>query len=203
MFSFKFRLFPLGFFTGLFNPDALLEVIRDGCQDGYRLVRHEFSFELRRIFVLLAAGAFGMVFKKDANKPELEYDYRIATYSTRFFTRTVDLKKMTRAINEGSAGGYELFYGLKYPTRFLIFFPRESYFFLFRKPYVETNKKYTYTLLQTPYRFFTKTIQPELYEHDLNKAGKTGQLKISFRDERRVFGIFLQQTIVAVFEQEK
>jgi hypothetical protein len=202
MFDFRFRLYPLGFFTGLFDPDNLTEVIREGCQDGYRVVRREFTFETRRVLLVLMATAFGIMFRRDKNNPEPEYDYRIKIYRTRFFTRTVNVKQLTQVLNEGAAGGYELYYGLKYPTRFLFIFPREAYFFIYRKPYAGEAKQYKYSVLQSPYRFFTRTLDPQRYEKDLNEAGQRGQIKVTFRDEKRILGIFAQRTVVGVFEEK-
>ena len=200
MFKFKFRLFPLGFITGMFDPEKLLEVIREGCQDGYRILRREFTFEVRRKFIILALPAFGMVFRREEKTPDAEYDYRLATYCTRFFTRTVNLDKLQQTLDKASAGGYEMYYGMKYPARFLLIFPREAYMFVFRKPYGE-GKQCKYFIQQTPYRFFTRTIDPQRYEKDLNSCGQKGQIKVTFRDERRVLGIFRQNTVVAIFEK--
>ncbi|WP_372367378.1 hypothetical protein [Candidatus Uabimicrobium sp. HlEnr_7] len=200
MFKFKFRLFPLGFLTGMFDPAKLLEIIREGSQDGYRILRREFTFEVRRKLVLFVLPAFGMVFRREEKNQDPEYDYRVTTYCTRFFTRTVNLKKLQATLDEASAGGYEMYYGLKYPARFLFIFPREAYMFIFRKPYTDDGKQYKYFIQQTPYRFFTGTIDPQKYEADLNTSGGKGQIKVSFRDERRLFGIFRQKTAVVVFE---
>ncbi|BBM84190.1 hypothetical protein [Candidatus Uabimicrobium amorphum] len=200
MFKFKFRLFPLGFITGMFDPEKLLEVIREGCQDGYRILRREFTFETRRKFGIFMLPAFGMVFRREEKNQDPEHDYRLATYCTRFFTRTVNLNKLQETLDQAADGGFEMYYAMKYPARFLLIFPREAYMFIFRKPYSGEGKQYKYFIQQTPYRFFTKTIDPQRYENELNESGAKGQIKRTFRDERRVFGIFRQQTVVAVFE---
>lgn len=202
MHSYRFRLFPLGFITGLFDPHKLVEAIRESCQDGYRLLRREFSIERRRVLFFFSALSFGIVSRRKEQAPDTEYDYRVAVYRTRFFTRTVNIKDMTNVLNHAANGGYEFFFGIKYPTRLLLLFPRESYIFFFRKPYSGTVKNYSYRILQTPYRFFSRTIDPTKYEAELSSASKNGQLKISFRDERRVFGLFTQPTVIGIFESE-
>jgi hypothetical protein len=199
--QFRFRLFPLGVFTGMFDPQQLVELIREGCEGGHRLIRREFTLEPRRILLILHALSFGMVFRRDAQKPEPEHDYRVAIYKTRFFTKTVNTNDLTQVLNRAAESGFELYHALKYPTRFLFFFPRESYIFIFRRPFAGQPRPLNYIVHQTPYRFFSRTMDPQIYEQDLNRLGSTGQIKITFRDERRVLGIFRQPTAVAIFEQ--
>ena len=198
--QFRVRLFPLGLLTGMFDPDRLVELIREGAEGGYRLVRREFTIEPRRVLLFLQALAFGLVFRRDGGKSEPEFDYRVAIYKTRFFTKTVNTEELAKTINGASQGGFELYYGIKYPTRFLFFFPRESYIFVFRKPFAGQAPNRSYVVHQTPYRFFSRTMDPQVYEHDLNTLGTRGQIKVTFRDERRILGIFNQPTAVSVFE---
>jgi hypothetical protein len=54
---------------------------------------------------------------------------------------------------------------------------------------------------QTPYRFFSRTLDPVQYEADLNKYAASSTLKVSFRDERRIFKVIVQPTVVAIWEQ--
>ncbi len=200
MFTFRFRMFPLGFFTGLFNPDLLVEMLRDGCRDGYRILRREFTIEKRRVLFFFPALAFGIVFRREEKAPDVEHDYRVAAYKTRFFTRTVNPQELAATLNAAASGGYELLMGVKYPTRFLAIFPRESYTFIFRKPFAGAAKQVAYKVFQTPYRFFTRTLDAEVYEADLQRVGREGQLKVTFRDERRLFGLFRQPTVVGIAE---
>ncbi|WNG60236.1 hypothetical protein F0U59_40135 [Archangium gephyra] len=199
--QFRFRLFPLGLITGMFDPQLLVELIREGCESGHRLIRREFTLEPRRVLLILQALSFGLVFRRDAQKPEPEHDYRVAIYKTRFFTKTVNTEDLARVLNQTAEGGFELYHALKYPTRFLFFFPRESYIFIFRRPFAGQPRQTNYIVHQTPYRFFSRTMDPQVYESDLNTLGRTGQIKITFRDERRVLGLFRQPTAVAIFEQ--
>ncbi len=129
--SYRFRLFPLGFFTGLFNPEKLVEVIRDVCKDGYRMLRREFTIERRRVAFFFSALSFGIVSRREEDFPDPEYDYRVAVYRTRFFTRTVNIDDMTHVLNGTASGGYEFFFAIKYPTRLLLIFQRESYVLFF------------------------------------------------------------------------
>jgi hypothetical protein len=200
MLSFRYRLFPLGFFTTLFNPDLLIETLREGCRNGYRIVRREFSIERRRVLFFFPALAFGILFRRDEKAPDVEHDYRVALYKTRFFTRTVDPEALAAILNAAASDGYELYMGIKYPTRFLGIFPRESYTFIFRKPFAGTVRQFAYKVFQSPYRFFTRTLDPVAYEQDLQRIGQEGQLKITFRDERRLLGIFRQPTVVGIAE---
>lgn len=200
--AFRFRLFPLGLITGLFDTDQLVETIREGCENGYRLIRREFSIEKRRVMFFLGALGFGLMFRKSEGVSEPEYDWKVAIYKTRFFTKTVNTEELESTLNEVAAHGFELHFAVKFPTRLLFFFPRESYVFVFRKPFAGASKRYRYVAHQTPYRFFTRTLDAATYEADLNRLGETGQIKCTFRDERRVFGAFVQPTAVAVFEQE-
>ncbi|MFN7132264.1 MAG: hypothetical protein ACK4N5_09280 [Myxococcales bacterium] len=203
-YAFRFKLFPLGLITGMFDVDLLKEAIREGCENGYKLLRREFTLETRRVLFFLGALGFGLMFRKDEAAPENEYDWRVTLYKTRFFTRTVDLEALTRTLNEAASGGFELHFAIKYPTRFLFFFPRESYVFVFRKPFADAGVQYRYSVAQTPYRFFTRTLDASAYEADLNRQGGQGGLfKVSFRDERRVFGMFRQPTAVTVFEHQE
>lgn len=201
MFTYRFRLFPLGIFTGLFKPEALGEAIREGCRDGFRPVRREVTLEMRRFLFFFPVLAFGLVFRREEASADVEHDWRVSTYCTRFFTRTVDTKAMERALNATAADGFELFLGVKHPTRLLWIFPRESYTFVFRKAYSASMNSFEYCVFQTPYRFFTRTIDPDLYERDLNSIGASGPLKVTFRDERRIFGVFRQPTVVGVAER--
>lgn len=200
MHKYRFHMFPLGIFTGLFDPAVLGEAIREGCRDGFRLVRREFTMEPRRFLLFFPVLAFGIVFRREEANPDPEFDYRVGIYKTRFFTRTVDTKAMERMLNDAASGGYELFHALKFPTRLLWILPRESYTFIFRKPYAGPAASLRYNVFQTPYRFFTRTVDPDLYTRDLNQAGQDGVLKLTFRDERRVFGVFVQPTIVGIAE---
>ena len=120
---FRFVLFKLGIITGLFNVQEFTNAITEGCRDGYRLVRREFSIEPRRILLVLRAYAFGMVFQRDADSPAEEYEWAVANYRTRFFTKTIDVKKLEATLNEVSGGTGELFFAMKYPCRFLFIFP--------------------------------------------------------------------------------
>lgn len=200
--AFRFRLFPLGLFTGLFEPEVLREAIREGCEGGFRILRREFTVEPRRVLFFLAALGFGMIFRRNESAPEPEYDWRVAIYKTRLLTKTVDVDTLQRTLNDATRGGFELHYALKFPTRFLFLFPRESYLFVFRRPIAGEQKTYSYEVQQTPYRFFTRTIDAEQYESNLNRAGQEGaQLKVTFRDERRLFGFIVQPTAIALFER--
>lgn len=196
----RFILFNLGFWTWLFSPAKLVEAIQRGCQGGFRLLRREVTFELRRVFFFFPAPAFGLVFQRDKTSPEPEYQWAIKTYRTRFFTRTVDTKAMQKKVNEGASDGSELFFAMKYSCRFLMIFPREAYFFIFRKRVDGKTPRCQYYIHQTPYRFLTKTIEPKRYEGDLNQWCQRNQLKITFRDERRVLGFFVQPTVVSIWE---
>lgn len=202
MHKYRFRLFPLGVLTGLFEPNALVEAVREGCRDGFRLIRREFTIEPRRFLFFFPVLAFGLVFRREEARPDAEFDYRVALYKTRFFTRTVDTRALERTLNEAAQDGYELFHAVKFPTRLLWIFPRESYTFVFRKAYAGPATAYAYRVFQTPYRFFSRTVDPDLYERDLNAAGQEGLLKITFRDERRLFGMFVQPTIVGIAEKQ-
>ncbi len=202
-YAFRFKLFPLGLITGLFDTDQLREAIREGCESGYRILRREFTIEKRRVLFFLSALGFGLMFRKDLSDPSPEYDWRVAIYKTRFFTRTVDTLELQRVLNDAAQGGFELHFAIKFPTRFLFLFQRESYVFVFRKPFAGPQESYRYQVAQTPYRFFTRTIDNQAYESDLNRLGQSGQFKVSFRDERRVYGLFRQPTAVTVFEQRK
>lgn len=201
--QFRFRLLPLGLFTGLFEPEVLREAIREGCADGYRLVRRELTVEPRRILFFLQALALGLVFRRTSGAEESEHDWRVAIYKTRLLTKTADPKALEKTLNDAAKSGFELHFAIKFPTRFLLFFPRESYVFLFRRPVDNQTRTFQYSVSQTPYRFFTRTIENERYEADLNARGAQGeQLKISFRDERRVFGALVQPTALAIFERQ-
>ena len=100
----------------------------------------------------------------------------------------------------GMSGGSELFYAMKYPCRFLFIFPREAYFFVFRRRQDGAPQSYKYSIVQTPYRAFSKTLDPAQYETALNGAGQTRTLKITFRDEERTMGIFRRPTVVSIWE---
>ena len=106
---------------------------------------------------------------------------------------------MQKVLNTAAQDGFELFFAMKYPCRFLLVFPRESYFFVFRRKRGDSTQ-YTYNVHQTPYRFFTKTIDSDQYESELNEQGQKRQLKITFRDERRILGMFKQPTVVSLWE---
>jgi hypothetical protein len=103
-------------------------------------------------------------------------------------------------LNAKSGSGYELFYAMKYPAPFLMIFPREAYFFVFRKPVISQSRPYRYTVIQTPYRLFTRTLDEKRYQDDLNQQVKSSALKISFRDERIFLGIFTQATAISIWE---
>ncbi len=187
--------------TGLFKPQALLAAITEGTRGGFRLLRREFTIEPRRLLFIFTAPSFGMVFQRDDKNPEPEQEWALSTYKTRLLTRTADVKAMNAAINKGASGGYELFFALKYPCRFLLFFPRECYFFLFRKAVGESGHRFQYSVEQMPYRFFTKTINELGYQQQLNDEGSDSQLKITFRDERRLLGLFKQPTALSIWER--
>ncbi|MHC5036081.1 MAG: hypothetical protein ACYTHM_02095 [Planctomycetota bacterium] len=200
--SYRFHLFKLGILTGLFDPQKLVEAITKGTRSGYRLLRREFTLEPRRLLLLFNALAFGMVYQRDDDAPEPEYYWRIGIYKTRLFTKTVDVPKMQEVLNGHAEGGYELFFSMKYFCRFLFLFPREAYFFVFRRPVDGEAKSYDYLVQQSPYRFFSRTIDPERYEQALSREGKHRQIKITYRDEKRILGLFRQHTAVIIWESE-
>jgi hypothetical protein len=197
--EYRFRLFRLGFLTGLFNCEELEESIREGASGGFRMVRREFTLEPRRILFFLTAPAFGLVFQRQKGAEEPDYDWKIGTYQTRFFTKTIDTAAAESVLNAAALDGFELFFAMKYPCRLLFLFPREAYFFVFRRKR-GASSQYAYSVHQTPYRFFTKTIDSERYEDELNQQGGERQLKLTFRDERRLLGLFRQPTAVSIWE---
>lgn len=87
--EYRFRLFKLGFLTGLFNRPELEECIREGASGGFRMVRREFTFEPRRVLFFLAARAFGLVFQRETRAEEPDCEWTIGSYQTRFFTKNV------------------------------------------------------------------------------------------------------------------
>jgi hypothetical protein len=197
--AYRFFLFPLSLF-GLFKPEKLVAIIKQGSQGGYRLLKRELSIETKRFMLFLKTICFGLVFERDAQNPEQEYDWRIVQYKTRLLSKTVDLKRFNRTLAQGTQGGYELYYALKYPAKFLFVFPREAYFFIFRKPQSQQARQYEYSVHQTPYRFFSKTLDEGKYTADLNAVGSDKQLKITFRDERRKLG-FVQPAVISIWER--
>lgn len=203
MFAFRFRLFALGVLSGLFDPERFGQLLTEASRGGYQLMKHEFSIEPSRFMFFLKRLTFGLVFRKDNQKPDADFEYRVVIYKTRLMTRTVDTRKLQQTLNDAAQGGYELYLGIKYPTRLLFFFPRESYTFIFRRPAGQATGSFSYEVFQTPYRFFSRTIDAEQYEQDLNAFGQSGDLKVTFRDERRVLGAFAQPTVVGVIEQRK
>jgi hypothetical protein len=122
------------------------------------------------------------------------------TYQTRLFTQTVDVKGMTNALNAAVAGGFEVAFGFKHLTRFMGIFPRETYFFVLRRRRDNQNRHVAYRFVECNYRFFTRTLDPVLYEQTLNAEGGTSRHIVSFRDERRVLGMFRQVVSITLFE---
>jgi hypothetical protein len=198
--EYRFVLFNLGFWTWLFNPEEFIRVIQQGCMGGFRILRREITFEPRKFFFIFSRPAFGFVFQK-TEQLEPDYEWAINTYKTGFFTKTVDTARMQDAINAYSQQGFELYFSMKYPCRLFLIFPREAYFFMFRRRVDGQGQKHNYLVHQTPYNFFTKTIKPEQYQSDLNEWGQSRQLKITYRDERRIFGFFGQPTAVSIWEE--
>jgi hypothetical protein len=200
--QYRFILFPLSILAAIFKPSVLAKTIKKGCQGGYRLIRRELTLEPKRVLLFFKSIAFGMVFQRDENEPDQEYNWKIVSYKTRMMSKTVNPAEMERVLAEGAYGGYELYHAMKYPARFLFIFPREAYFFIFRKPEVvqPVVPSFEYTVNQTPYRFFSRTIDESTFTQELNTFGSNASLVNTFRDERRVFGAFAQPTVVAIWE---
>ncbi len=72
---------------------------------------------------------------------------------------------------------------------------------MFRRHVDGQGQQYNYLINQTPYHFFTPEIKPEQYQYDLNAWGQSRQLKITYRDERRIFGFIGQPTAVSIWEE--
>ena len=62
--QYRFKLFNLGFITGLFKREELERAIGEGTEGGFRLVRREFTLEPRRVLMFLGAPSFGLMFEK-------------------------------------------------------------------------------------------------------------------------------------------
>ncbi len=195
---FRVRSYPLGFFTGAADPRELDQVINEASQGGYRFKREEVTIEPRRVALILQALALNIVFKWEPDEPA--YEYKMFTYQTRLFTQTVDVRGMTAGLNAAVAGGYEVAFGFKHLTRFMGIFPRETYFFVLRRRRDNQNRALSYRFVECNYRFFTRTLDPVLYEQTLNGEGGTSRHIVSFRDERRILGMFRQVVAITLFE---
>jgi hypothetical protein len=195
---FRVRSYPLGFFTGAADPRELDQVINEASQGGYRFKREEVTVEPRRVALILQALALNIVFKWEPDEPA--YEYKMFTYQTRLFTQTVDVRGMTAGLNAAVAGGFEVAFGFKHLTRFMGIFPRETYFFVLRRRRDNQNRSLSYRFVECNYRFFTRTLDPVLYEQTLNGEGGTSRHIVSFRDERRILGVFRQVVAITLFE---
>jgi len=195
---FKVRSFPVGFLVPTVNPEQLAGVINEAVRGGYRFKREEVSIEPRRALLFLSALALNIVFKWEPDEPPFEY--KIFTYRTRLFTQTVDVPKMTWELNRAAQGGFEVYFGFKQMTRWMLLFPRETYFFVLRRRADGQNYERTYRFVEYAYRFFSGTMDPAAYEAVLNAQGGQSRHVVSFRDERRVFGSFRQSVAITLFE---
>ena len=195
---FKVRSLPIGFLLPTVDPLRLASLINEAVQGGYRFKREEVSVEPRRILLFLQALALNIVFKWEADEPP--YEYRVFSYQTRLFTRTVDVPKMTWALNEAARGGFEVYFAFKQPTRWMMLFPRETYLFVLRRRTDGANQERTYRFVEYPYRFFSGTLDPVAYEQVLNANAAQSRHVVSFRDERRVLGAFRQAVSITLFE---
>jgi hypothetical protein len=197
---FKVRSLPIGFLIPVVHPQRLAQLINEAVQGGYRFKREEVTVEPRRVLLLLGALALNIVFKWEADEPS--YEYKVFTYQTRLFTRTVDVPKMTWALNDAARGGFEVYFGFKQPTRWMFLFPRETYIFIMRRRTDGANQERTYRFVEYAYRFFSGTLDPAAYEQVLNMQGGQSRHVVSFRDERRVLGTFRQAVSITLFEDQ-
>ena len=197
---FKVRSLPIGFLIPVVNPQRLAALRNEAVAGGYRFKREEVTVEPRRVLLFLSALALNIVFKWEADEPP--YEYRVFTYQTRLFTRTVDVPKMTWALNEAARGGFEVYFAFKQPTRWMLLFPRETYLFVLRRRTDGVNCQRTYRFVEYAYRFFSGTMDPQAYEQVLNQNAGHSRHVVSFRDERRVLGTFRQVVSITLFEDE-
>jgi hypothetical protein len=142
--------------------------------------------------------ALNVVFKWEQDEPG--YEYKIFTHKTRLFTQTVNAGQLSGELNSAVQGGFEVYFGFKHLTRFLMIIPRETYFFVLRRRMDGANRPVTYRFVEYGYRFFTNTLDPVAYEKVLNEQGMDSRHVVSFRDERRLFGMFRQIIALTLFE---
>ena len=197
---FKVRSLPIGLLIPIVSPLRLAALINEAVQGGYRFKREEVTVEPRRVLLFLQALALNIVFKWEADEPSFEY--KVFTYQTRLFTRTVDVPKMTWALNDAARGGFEVYFAFKQPTRWMFLFPRETYLFVLRRRTDGANQERTYRFVEYAYRFFTGTLDPAAYEQVLNGNAAQSRHVVSFRDERRVLGPFRQPVAITLFEDQ-
>jgi hypothetical protein len=195
---FKVRSYPLGFLSGAAQPEQLAAIINEAAHGGYRFKREEVNIEPRRVLFLMRALALNIVFKWEQDEPG--YEYRICIYRTRPLTRTVDVSKLTATLNEAVRGGFEVYFGFKHLTRWLMVLPRETYFFVLRRRIDGANQERSYRFVEYGYRFFSQTMDPAEYEQVLNLQGGDSRHVVSFRDERRILGAFRQIVALTLFE---
>ena len=195
---FKVRSYPMGFLSGAVDPQQLAFIINEAAHGGYRFKREEVTIEPRRVAMILRALALNIIFKWEPDEPG--YEYKICTYRTRPLTRTVDVSKLTATLNREVQGGFEVYFGFKESTRWLLFMPRETYFFVLRRRMDGANQERSYRFVEYAYRFFSQTMDPVAYEQALNAQGGDSRHVVSFRDERRVMGAFRQVVSITLFE---
>ncbi|HZO14703.1 MAG TPA: hypothetical protein VFB62_15625, partial [Polyangiaceae bacterium] len=166
---FKVRSYPMGFLSGAVDPQQLAMIINEAAHGGYRFKREEVTIEPRRVAMILRALALNIMFKWEPDEPA--YEYKICTYRTRPLTRTVDVGKLTNTLNREVQGGFEVYFGFKEATRWLLFMPRETYFFVLRRRIDGANVERSYRFVEYAYRFFSQTMDAPAYEQVLNARG--------------------------------
>jgi hypothetical protein len=188
----------MGFLTGAADPRELDQLINEAANGGYRFEPTELTVEPRRVLLFLQAYAINVVFRWDAEEPAFEY--KVFTYQTRLFGKTVDVGKLTSGLNAAAAGGFEVYCGFKETTKTLGVIPRETYFFVLRRRRDGQNRAVGYRFVMCNYRLFTRTLDPTEYERVLNEQGGQSRHIGSFRDERRFLGFFKQNVALTLFE---
>ncbi len=198
---YRYRLLSLGF-LGFFDPTKLVQLLKEGTSGGYKLLTQEISIEPRSLFFFLKVMAFGFLFTKRDEEPSEEYDWKVVCYKTNLFSQTLNKNKMQQMLNEAAAEGYVLEHSIKYPTRLLLILPREAYFFMFkRKAGASASATARYEVHETPYGLFSKTLDIQGYDQELNQRGQSAELKATFRDERKKFRVLKQNIAIGIWEE--
>ena len=201
MYKYLVKIFPLGFFTGAVNLDALDQIFAENAKAGYKFCRRLFSFEITKVLLILPRLSWRLVFEKDESNEAKKYNYQIRIYQTRFFSKTVNVEKLLSVLNEGD-GSWELSFATKWTTRTLLIFPRETWFMIFRQSEGTKQQKRSYSLQQTPCGFFTRALNPEKYAKDIATLSDTGERAITaLSDEKRILGLFKRRTIYTICEK--
>lgn len=199
--NYRYRLLSLGF-LGFFDPQKLVSLLNEGAAGGYSLLSKEISIEPRSLLFFLKTMAFGFLFTKTEGEKTVEQDWKVVCYKTNLFSQTLDKTKMQNTLNEAAAQGYVLEHAIKYPTRLLFILPREAYFFMFKRPVAQAAVPVArYAVHETPYGLFSKTLDVNTYDAELNARGQQAALKATFRDERKKFRVLKQNIAVGVWEE--